>query len=154
MLGFSFQEQMQGHAIRDGETFDRPFQFDLRVEAPRLFAFFRTVIAEAEGRVSLDGLARDAAARGTMELSPFEQKRIRYVFDFQGDDGQRYRFDGHKSIDMLKPIQTWTTLPGKVLRADGSEWGSATLRFSLKKHLGPLVSSFRLARHVNQPAHG
>jgi hypothetical protein len=154
MLGFSFREMMEGTAQRDGERFDRPFRFDFDVRAPRLLGFFRTVVGEAKGRVRLDGLAKDAQAKGTLELSPFAQKRIRYQFQFQADDGRGYRFDGHKTIDMLKPLAAWTTLPGTIFDSDGRAWGTATLRFSFQRHFAPLLSSFRIVRHAERVAHG
>ena len=154
MLGFSFLETMEGTAQRTGERFDRPFRFEFHVEAPRLLGFFRTVVGEAEGYVRLDGLARQAIAKGTLELSPFQHKRIRYQFEFTGEDGKAYRFDGWKTINMLKPVSAWTTLPGTIYDADGQVWGTATLRFSFQEHFAPLLTSFRLVRHHGQPAHG
>ncbi len=154
MVGFSFKETMEGTAQREGERFDRPFRFEFDVRAPRLLGFFRTVVGEADGRVRLDGLAKDAAAKGSLELSPFQQKRIRYQFEFKGDDGKSYRFDGWKTINMLKPLTAWTTLPGTIYAGDGATWGTATLRFRFQQHFAPLITSFRLVRHDGQLAHG
>src|SRR3990170_3886232 len=129
MLGFSFREVMAGTVQRPGERFDRPFTFELDVVAPSVTGLFTSVTGEATGTVRIDGLARDAAARGFLELSPLAGRRIRYCLDLTGDDGKPYRFDGHKSIDWLRaPLQTWTTLPGAVYDEAGQVWGEATLR--------------------------
>jgi hypothetical protein len=152
MIGFSFDEVMEGSVQRDDERFDRPFRFELRVRAPNVLGFAGTAVGEATGHARLDGLAKEAPARGRIELSPFRGRRIRYVFDFRGDDGATYTFDGHKTIGGAAFQRGWTTLPGEVRRADGSVWARAVLRFSLRHQLAALLKSFRLNPHAT-PAH-
>ncbi len=145
MLGFSFDEVMEGTLTRPGERFDRPFRFEFHVASPTLTGFLTGVKAQATGTVRIDGLAKDAPARGTLELSPFRKKTMRYDFDLVGKDGKTYRFEGQKMIRWLDAVRSWTTLPG-VIYDDGRKiWGTAILRFE-KRHLRPLLRSIRLHR--------
>jgi hypothetical protein len=144
MLGFGFHEIMEGTVQREGENFDRPFRFEFDVEAPSVFSILRTAVGKAVGHVRIDGLAKHAEAHGQLELSPLAQKRIRYEFDFTGDDGKAYRFEGTKVTTARRHLRGWTTLPGRVYAADGSVWGRAVLRFSMRRDFSGLVRSVRL----------
>jgi hypothetical protein len=143
MVGFYFREVMEGTAQRAGERFDRPFRFELDVNAPSVLGFATITVGEAVGTLRLDGLAKNAEARGRIELSPMARHTIRYVLDFTGDDGKRYRFDGSKKTTLRRHLVGWTTLPGKVFDEDGNVWGDAKLRFDLKRDLRDLVKSVR-----------
>jgi hypothetical protein len=148
MLGFAFHEVMEGSIERVGERFDRPFRFEVAVTTPRLIA--RVAMCEADGFVRIDGLAKHAAARGRLELSPLIERRIRYVLAFDGDDGHRYEFDGSKSIARMSSsplalLKSWTTLPGDVRDVvTGKVWGHALLRFHFMRDLRALVKSVRV----------
>jgi hypothetical protein len=152
MIGFSFREVMEGTLERDGERFDRPFRFEFDVRVPELFFMFRTVEGRAVGDATIDGLAKHARAEGTIELSPVVKRRLHYKFTFDVA-GERYRFDGFKSIRWTDPLRTWTTLPGTVYAPDGSVYGKAVLRFVFRRHLEGLVKSLRLLRRVPVVAH-
>jgi hypothetical protein len=143
-LGFTFHETMEGTIVRAGERFDRPFRFEFDVRAPNVLGFATTAVGEMDGTVRLDGLAKDAPARGHIELSPVHHNTIRYVFDFTGDDGKTYRFDGAKTTTARRHLVGWTTLPGKLYDDTGAVWGDALLRFSLRRDLRALLKSFRV----------
>ncbi|HEX7602697.1 MAG TPA: hypothetical protein VF316_13865 [Polyangiaceae bacterium] len=145
MVGFSFHEVMEGTVQRTGERFDRPFRFDFEVTMPDALGFLSSVVGECVGRVRIDGLAKDRPAKGTLELSPVRKRMMRYAFTFEGDDGNVYRFDGRKTIGGLTFSRGWTKLPGDVFGPDGDIWGEALLRFSMRRDLGDLVRSVRLA---------
>jgi hypothetical protein len=150
-LGFAFQEVMEGTVEHVGERFDRPFRFDVAVSTPRVLA--RVALCDADGTLTIDGLAKNVRAIGHLELSPLVERRIRYVLDFTGDDGVRYRFDGEKKIahtfaPLPKLLKSWTTLPGEVRTASGELWGRALLRFHLIRDLRALASSVRVGRHL------
>ncbi len=142
ILGFTFRERMEGGVQRVGERFDRAFRFDLDVKAPSLLGFATTAVGACSGRLHIDGFARDVVARGRIEISPWWRRRVRYVLDFEADDGQRYRFDGSKRLTLRRHLQAWTTLPGRVMDAEGRVWGDALLRFSLRRELRALLGSF------------
>lgn len=151
MVGFAFQEVMEGSIERVGERFDRPFRFDVAVSTPRLLA--RVAMCDADGTLDIDGLAKNAHAVGRLELSPLVERRIRYVLDFTGDDGVRYQFDGEKKIARAfalphELLKSWTTLPGEVRSASGELWGRALLRFHVVRDLRALAASVRVGRHL------
>ena len=141
-LGFAVSEVMEGSLRRPGENFDRPFRFDLAVVFPALWRIFLVAVGRATGTVHIDGMARDAVAIGTLELSPFRRKLARYTFTFTTDDGNEYRFDAWKSAG-LNPRRAWTTLPGRLYDAQGEVCATATLHFSFRRHFPGLLRSFR-----------
>ena len=147
MIGFAFHEIMEGSVERVGERFDRPFRFEVEVSTPKLIA--RVAMCDAEGFLRIDGLAKNARAKGRLEMSPVIERRIRYVLDFESDDGHRYQFDGSKRIAPFGALphtllKSWTTLPGAVTREGGELWGHALLRFHMRRDLRGLVSSMRI----------
>jgi hypothetical protein len=142
LLGFYFREKMEGSVQRTGERFDRSFRFDFDVHAPSILGFATTAVGDCTGTVRIDGLAKNVPARGRIEISPWRKRTVRYVFDFTGDDGKRYRFDGQKRVTLRRHLVGWTTLPGHVYDADGNVWGEAVLRFSLRRELRNLLRSF------------
>lgn len=147
-LGFSFHERMKGTARRPGEERPRAFDFDLDVRAPSLLGFVTTAIGLAHGTLRLEGLATDVPAHGHMEISPLHRHVIRYVLEFQADDGRTYRFDGQKDTSTHRRLLGWTTLPGQILDDHGQVWGDALLRFSLRRELAKLLWSFKVGRRV------
>lgn len=148
LLEFYFREKMEGTVQRPGERFDRSFRFDFDVHAPSVLGFVTTAIGRCAGHVHIDGLAKNAAATGRIELSPVRRQTVRYVFDFTGDDGARYRFDGSKRVTVRRHIVGWTTLPGHVFDAQGLVWGDCLLRFPLRRELRNLLGSFVVGSHA------
>jgi hypothetical protein len=154
MVGFKFHEVMEGTLRRAGESADRAFRFEFEVVAPSALGFLTTVVGETKGLVNVEGLATDAPAEGTLEMSPFIGRRLRYRFVMKADDGREYRFDGAKSISYVRPLSTWTTLPGTLYDSEGKAWGTAMLRFPLQRELLNLVASFRPVRDAESAFHG
>jgi hypothetical protein len=146
MIGFRIHEVMEGTIQRDGESFDRPFRIDVDAVFPSLLGIFRAVIGRVVGHVRIDGLGKRSPAEGTLELSPFWKRLVRYTFDLRADDGRTYHFDGRKTITTRRFLRSWTTLPGTLVDDSGAVWGTAVLRFSFRRHLIGLLSSLRLVR--------
>src|SRR5204863_5080146 len=85
MIGFSIHEVMEGTIQRNGESFDRPFRIDVEAVFPSLLGIFRAVVGRIVGSVRIDGLGKRSPADGTLELSPFWKRLVRYTFDLQAD---------------------------------------------------------------------
>lgn len=141
--GMRFAEAMVGTWRRPGGSEDLPIRFDVTADTETLLKPLGTVTGRLSGRLSAGGLVEDAAATGTIEVSPVEHRRIRYTLDFADAGGRPYRFDGWKSIDWLRPLATWTTLPGTLYDPAGEVVGTATLRFPLQA-TPSLAASMRL----------
>jgi hypothetical protein len=140
-LGFGFRERMSGEWTKG------PFSFEFDVRCDDLPAGILDVVGAMEGRVTAEGLATDAPARGVIAISPLWKRRIRYTFGFEGTDGRRYEFDGQKTLRPLSPITSWTTLRGKIRdEATREVVGEAELRFDLASELVAFLTSFRPIR--------
>ncbi len=153
--GMRFAEAMAGHWRRSGSEQDLPIRFDVTAETSTLLKPLGTVTGTLSGTLTAGDLVDAAPATGTIEVSPVEHRRIRYTLDFADRSGRPWRFDGWKSIDWLRPLATWTTLPGTIYDADGSAAGAATLRFPLRA-APSLLASMRLVRQGtgHQPLEG
>ena len=145
-IGFGFHERMQGEWDRGA------FRFDFDVRCDDLPAGILDVVGAMEGRVTAEGLAEDAPAKGAIAISPLWKRRIRYSFSFEGSDGRRYEFDGQKTLRTLHPLRSWTTLRGKIRdEQTGDVVGDAEARFDLRADLLGLLASFRPLRREWSP---
>lgn len=143
--GMRFIEAMVGTWRRAGSDRDLPIRFDVTADTPTVLKPLGTVTGRLSGTLSAGDLVDGAVATGTIEVSPVEHRRIRYTLDFADAGGTAYRFDGWKSIDWLRPLATWTTLPGTVYDGAGAVVGSGTLRFPLRA-TPSLLGSMRVVR--------
>ncbi len=146
MAGFGFRETMRGSWTRcDGGRGGGRFEFTVAARSGPLGAFRRSHLATIDGTVDADGLASHRPLTGTMELRPLLGRVIRYRFEFTGDDGQPYGFDGQKDIRWLDPLRTWTELPGQLTDGGGLVIGTALTRFDLRGDSLSFARSFRFA---------
>ncbi|HVV83214.1 MAG TPA: hypothetical protein VHE35_09040 [Kofleriaceae bacterium] len=146
MAGFTFAETMSGTwTPAEDISIARPFRFTVRVHSGPLADFRKDQVADMEGEVEAEGLAAGAPLVGTMVLRPLFGRMIRYEFEFDGDDGQRYRFAGQKDIRWLDPLRTWTELPGELTDETGHVIGTAHTRFHLRKDGLSFLRSWRPA---------
>lgn len=152
-----FREAMQGTwtpATGDGGApggAAAPMRFEVGAVVPGGIRPLGTARAHLSGTVDVDGLVRGAPATGTMEIAPVAGRRIRYTLDFATAAGEPCRFDGWKSIEWLRPLATWTTLPGILTGEGGAVLGTAELHFPLRD-LASLVGSLRPAGPPPPPA--
>lgn len=144
MTHLAFEETMSGTwERRDEPGTARPFRFHVEALGNALVAA-ATGKVRASGWVEAEGLARHAAIEGEMWMRPWVRRYVRYAFSFEGDDGTRYRFDGRKRIRHLRPLSTWTTLPGTLYDAEGKPVATSVTYFDLRE-LVPFLLSFRLS---------
>src|SRR5579872_4056237 len=94
-----FTETMSGTWKRSGSDSELPMSFTVSVETAGRLRVLGTVSAALTGTMTAEGLASGSQVSGSMEISPVEHRRVRYVLDFDGDDGVAYHFDGWKSIN-------------------------------------------------------
>lgn len=146
MAAFSFAETMSGTWTPAADiSIARRFEFTIRVHSGPLAEFRKDQIADIEGEVDAEGLATGAPLVGTMVLRPFLGRMIRYEFEFDGDDGERYRFAGQKDIRWLDPVRSWTELPGEITDEGGLVVGSSRTRFHLRRDAVSFLRSWRPA---------
>lgn len=136
----TFQEVMAGTARVDGEQ--RPLRLDLDASAPGLLTLWGDTEARLAGRVTLRGVADDAHAHGSLQIAPLRRRRLRYQLQFRATDGRPLRLDGWKSVRLLRPVHSMTTLPVTVYEQDGSVLGDGVLRFDLRT-LPRFLAGFR-----------
>lgn len=150
-VGMRFGEAMAGTWRRPGEAREMPIRFDVEASTPTPLEPLGTVTGSLAGTISVGELAARAPATGSIEVSPVQHRRIRYTLDFTADDGRRYRLDGWKSIDWLRVLSSWTTLPTSITDDAGDLVGTATLRFDLRD-TPRLAASARLRPAPADPA--
>ncbi len=149
-LGFAFTETMSGRvklvddAIMSPDEDGRPFIFTVTARAARVERFLRDWEARIDGILSWEGMADGARVKGVLHMPLLTRRQLHYDFSFTGEDGRVYRFVGRKDVDLRHPIDTMTTLPGRVLDSDEREVARGEARFDLRKDLLPMVTSFSL----------
>jgi hypothetical protein len=143
LLGFRFNERMAGSYRSTSGGPDRPFHFEVDVICPD--TSLRMIEGTARGRLTMEGVATDVHAEGWLKISPFWKRTVAYQLSFTGSDGKAHRFEGHKTIRWLRTLKSWTTLPGKVIDANGAVEAEVLARFDLRRELVPLLKSLRRA---------
>ena len=142
-----FEETMSGTFTRAGHPDQGgALRVKLRASADDVRRYWRDRLVSVEGTLDMEGVADDVPVTGTIEISPFKKRLIRYELDFTGDDGKPYRFVGQKDIRLSDLIGTWTTCNGAVVDGKGIELARGTIRFDLKD-LAPFLASWRPALH-------
>jgi nucleoside-diphosphate-sugar epimerase len=149
-VGVRFAETMAGHwqpraDVHGAGGAERMFRFSVTAEAGDLRRLLADGTVRLDGILDAGGLAMSRPCRGTLVMDPFGSPRtLRYDVAFDGDDGKRYRFAGHKTLELMHPLRSMTTLPGAVLDAAGEEVGRCLLRFDLAGDLVSFLGSFAL----------
>ncbi len=147
-----FVETLNGthrFSVGDQWTEERKLTFTLDVQSANLLDFLASPRKESrrlhvEGMVHAEGLADWNGLEGVLEIDIPASQRLRYQFDFTGDDGQKYRFEGVKSFSILHPWQSMTRLFGKIIRReDHSIVSSGTVLFDAVQLL-PFLLTFRI----------
>ena len=144
--GFRFDETMAGtYSFNDRPAERRPFSFTVEARAESILRHLRTSETSLHGTLEAPGLAEHAPIEGTLIMAPLTRRIIRYEFRFTGDDGNPYRFAGQKDIRLTSPVKSFTTLPGSIFDAAGSEVATADTRFDLRGDGLQFMTSWRLA---------
>ncbi|MDV6014210.1 hypothetical protein [Haloechinothrix sp. LS1_15] len=141
-----FSEVMAGEGTLADSPVRLPCHVDLDVEVPGLLHPGSDVHAALSGQVTLPGIAQGAEAEGTIHIAPLVRRRIRYQLDFTADDGSPLHLDGWKSVSYARPLRSMTTLPATVTDSSGTVVAEVLLRFSLTRHLLPMLRSVRIRR--------
>lgn len=147
MIGLTFRETMSGgYHLTPAPGMERPMSFTVKVSVPSLRSLLRAPVFTIEGSVFAEGLAEHKPLRGTLTIDPFRAKVLVYIFDFNGDDGTHYVFQGKKTLSEGDVLHAMTVLPGGIFDGAGSEVGRALLRFDLRSDLLKFLKSFHLVR--------
>lgn len=140
-MSVRFIETMTG--TLDTPEGERCMSFSCRAESPTIGAMVGWAPLTLEGTASLNGISDESPLLEGSQLEiglPFH-RHLRYQLHFRSVEGNEYRFFGQKTVRLLRPLKTMTTLPGTLFR-DGIEWGHGNLHFSLTDLPG-FLASFR-----------
>ena len=122
-LGFQFTDSMSGNYHRHGD--EKPFRFQATARAASVREFWEQKKAKLDGTVDAPGLATDKHLTGELTIDPFDRHLIRYEFEFQGDDGETYKFVGQKNLAGQHLVQSLSKLHGQITGGHGHTWGVA-----------------------------
>ena len=143
-VGFEFRETMSGsYHLLDAPDRERAISFTIRAVVHDLLRFLRDRKAEIAGEVDVEGFADHRPMRGSLTFDPLFGKELIYDFAFPGNDDRKLRFYGKKSVELLRPLATMTTLPGQLLGPGGEVLGEARLRFDARSDLAKWLRSFK-----------
>jgi len=146
-VGFEFDETMSGSYSRlDEPQRQLSISFTIRARSRHARAFVRRRVVDIEGVVDAEGLATAQPLRGTLGLDVLLTGRLPYDFEFSGDDGERYRFAGHKTVRVMRLLKSMTTLPAKIFDDSGEVIATADLLFDAGNDMVEFLKSWRLWR--------
>ena len=143
MVGFRFHETLHGGFYLLANPIDeRAADLELDFEVADVTAFAVSHVAKAYGAVKLEGFADDPNGEGKLVFDR-NNKRALYEVAFTTNEGARFRFRGHKQVELLNPIDSFTLVRASLYDADARELGRAVLRFDERGNWKSLVKSFR-----------
>ncbi|MBI2894329.1 MAG: hypothetical protein HYY06_12320 [Deltaproteobacteria bacterium] len=143
--GFRFEERMAGrYHLLATPSDEREMEFTLTARAPSIASFLRRPVATMEGEADLQGFADHKPARGTMLISPLVKRVIGYDFEFKGNDGETYRFQGQKDVELSRLQSSMSRLPASIFDSKGAEVGRAVVHFHYRADLFRFLRSWRL----------
>jgi len=143
MVGFRYHEALHGGFYFLAHPVDeRAADLALDFEVPDLTAFAVSHVAKAYGSVKLEGFADDPNGEGKLVFDR-NNKRALYEVSFTTLDGARFRFRGHKQVELLNPVDSFTLVRASLYDADAREVGRAVVRFDVRGNWRSFVKSFR-----------
>jgi hypothetical protein len=139
-MRFQFTETMRGWM--DEPSGNRAaFEFTITARAQGYVSYALGDPLLVEGAVSLQGIADNARASGTLKIALPVGRLLRYDISFEAPDGARYRYIGRKDIRYLHFLRTMSWLKGTLFRS-GEPVGRAELWFDYRD-LPRFLLSFR-----------
>ncbi len=143
--GFRFAETMSGTWTRfDAPELPRALEFSVEAHADSLWRHLRDGKARLAGTLHAEELAKRVPVEGVLTLRPVRGRFIRYELAFTGDDGQPYRINGQKDLQLSDPVRSLTRLPGEVCEArSGRTIGRCEVHFNLRSDLIDFLRSWR-----------
>jgi len=144
-MPLSFFETMRGHLV-DDEGDVHLIDFEIKAEASHITRWLFNGLARITGIVRARDWGHDQPLQGTLRLSPLKDRRIEYDFRYADDDGHRYHFFGHKDLNLLRPLESMTTLHA-TLERDGKAIAKGTMFFDLND-LPSFLSGWSLSSSI------
>ncbi|MDH5492813.1 MAG: GMC family oxidoreductase, partial [Myxococcales bacterium] len=148
-----FSETMSGTCELLEGGVCQPMSFTVRVMREARGGLPGAVVSPEGDRWQLEGvmragsLAAAAPCEGSLLMHP-RSRRLVYDLRFRGDDGERYRLYGEKSLGLLRPFLGMTQLHTEILREpEGVPVARGELHFDLRD-LVPWLATFRMNRDV------
>ena len=148
-LGFELRESFSGSFYRlDDQTRDLAIRLSLRWGVSGLRRFVRERKVAISGHLWAEGIAESRGdegvpIEGTIVMRLFDEKRMPYELEFDGDDGKRWHLRGQRDFFVHDAVDSLTILPASLYDGSGQEVARATLRFDPTTELPALVKSFR-----------
>lgn len=151
-VGFELSESLSGSWYRlDEPCNDRAIETRLRLGVGRdgFRRFLRERRIDVRGTIYIEGLAEGDGDRrgrplfGTVTWRLFDQRRVPYDLELEGDDGKHYRLRGQRDFFVHDPLDSLTILPATLYDDAGAEIGRATLRFDARTELPVTLKSIR-----------
>jgi hypothetical protein len=155
MLGFKMNEIMTGthHFVGNaGPGGEHPLHYNLTWGSKSLFNFLNPFspeysLSEARGFVTAGGLADKADCIGTLQLLYFTERKIRYEFTFQGEQGKSYQYLGEKrNLWPWNLYKTHVTCYGTITELDSNTVISESVVYFPYREMLPFLFSFRFIR--------
>lgn len=151
-LGFRIDEVMAGeHEFEAGfgPPGKRPMEFRATWGPDSIAQWIRPssgrfLWQEMDGEVSMDGLCHRAPMKGTLDLRYFDEKRLRYRFEFEAG-GQSYLYVGEKvNIRPWNLPTSHTTCYGRCTEKESGRLVSTSVTFFHVRRMPEFVASLRL----------
>jgi nucleoside-diphosphate-sugar epimerase len=138
-----FSETMRGRCVLSEDDGDwRDIEFTATLSTPKVALPIQDHTWNFDGTMTLEGIAEDVSAQGTLEISLLKKRRLNYEFGFTADDGRQFRLMGVKNVTLSRPFESFTEMKVTIFDDRGGEFATGKMSFDLKKDIGSFVRSF------------
>ncbi len=137
-MNLRFCETLEGEFVPSTGEAPRPAKLRAHVDTPPLTSALRGVSMPLKAWLVLGQDTDACACEGHITLDLQGTQRIVYELQWR-QNAALYRFYAFKHLDLLTPIQSLTTLRGKVI-TEGELCGTLQLRSTLSHALACLAS--------------
>lgn len=142
--GFEFRQNLRGTWAPVGERgARRRLEISVTARADSVSRLAASPVLALTGTVTADGLCRDAAIAGSLEVAPLTRGKFVYDFEFRGGEGALYRLRGIEHIEPASILETMTTMDVRITDIEGDVVGVGSARFDLHADLLTMAASFR-----------
>lgn len=143
-LGFGFHVQLSGDWVDTESNIKTPVALRIRTEFPTITRLAIDLEGNIDGRLSIDGLVRNAEIRGTIHVRLLSEGGVYWEMGFDDAEGNPYRLALSCRVNPLRPLESLTNITGELSDSNAEIVGHVELSYNLRAQLFPSIASLRL----------
>lgn len=143
-LGLRYNTGLSGYWVDSASGEKAPVTLRMQVEFPSVTRFARELDGNIDGRLSIEGLAKDAIISGTVRIRLLSETGMIWEMGFEDASGAPYRLKLVNRLSVKEPLGSVTAIYGDLVDGSAEPVGHIHLNFDLRGQFLPSLLSVRL----------